>query len=565
MTLPATIRAVVDPQAITRVTRLFNGTLADVLNELFHNARRAGATRVAVETRRDGEHLTLIVRDDGRGIDDPTALLALGRSGWDVDITAAEDPAGMGVFSLAGRHVEVRSRVSGAPIGWRVVIPAHAWECGTPLPVEPCELPFGTEVRIALPEAWTRNVAGEVKAAAVYYPLPVSIDGAPCERRDFLDRAVAVEQIGGCRIGVFRNHLADDPRLNFYGLQVRCRLPIVGEVDDPLRWSARIDVIDAPGLKLVLPARKEVVENDASAALREAAEAAIYRAIARQPAHRLQFTGWCRARDFGVVLPPADASLPVWAPATADDDVRRFPTMVRDAPMLIVPRLQPELAQAARHGLRSFFTGTARLVEAQRAFAGYPWYDRLPRIDAVAVLIHVGGAVHRFDDEDDAPAGPVSGYVDDLQLDFIVFPGAGDSFVPIAGQDETEPHHHRLAVDALVFDPEGGGQIDEAIVLLRRDADIAPDRLADQIIDTLFHANDDAESDSAETQRDRFRREARATAIGLLRGEEAAALDRIRSAFHDDVRWLIPAGRAVTITAGSAGLSVDWAPGPDAA
>lgn len=563
MTLPDTIRAVVDPQAITRVTRLFNGTLADVLNELLQNARRAGATRVDVEMHHDGEQTTLIVRDDGRGIDDPTALLALGRSGWSAGIAASEDPAGMGVFSLAGRHVEVRSRAHGTPTGWRVVIRAHAWECGTPLPVEPCGLPHGTDVRIALPDAWTRNVAGEVKAAALYYPLPVSIDGAPCERRDFLDRAVAVEQIGCCRIGVFRNHLADEPRLNFHGLQLRCRLPIVGEVDDPLRWSARIDVIDAPGLKLVLPARKELVENDATTVLREAAEAAIYRTLGLQPAHRLPFTGWCRARDLGVVLPPADASLPVWAPATADDDVWRFPTMVRDEPMLIVPQLEPALAQAASRGLRSFFTDTARLVEAQRAFSGYSWYDELPRIDAVAVLIHVDGTVHGFDDDEDMPAGLFSGPVDNLQLDFTVIPGAGDNSAPVAGEDATEPHRHRLAIDALVFDPEGGGQVDEAIVLLRRGADIAPDRLADQIMDTLFHADDDAESDSAETQRDHFRRVARATAIGLLQGEEAAALDRIRCAFDDDIRWLIPAGR--TITAGSTGLSVDWAPGPVAA
>lgn len=565
MTLPATIRAVVDPQAITRVTRLFNGTLADVLNELFQNARRAGATSVEVDRHHDGEHATLVVRDDGRGIADPAELLALGRSDWGDDIAASEDPAGMGMFSLAGRHVEIRSRACDAATGWRVTIPAHAWEGDTSLPVGPCALSPGTEIRIALPEAWSRNVAGDVAAAALHYPLPVSFDGTPCGQCDFLDRAAAVEEIGGCRIGVFRNYPEDGFRLNFHGLQVRCRLPIVGEVDEPLRWSVRIDVIDAPGLKLVLPARKEMVENEAIAALRDAAESAIYRVIGRQPTHRLPFTGWCRARDLAIVLPSADASLPVWAPATADDGVRWFPTMIRDEPMLVVPPLQPELAQAARRGLRSFVTGTARLVESQAAFAGYPWYDALPRIDDVATLIPIGGAVHRFDGDEGMPAGLVSGPVDDLQLDFTVIAGTDDCSSTVAGHEQTEPHRHRLAIDALVFDPEGGGQIDEAIVLLRRGADIAPDRLADQIIDSLFHADDDVGSDSVETRRDRFRRDARASAVGLLQGEEAAALDRIRSAFEDDVRWLIPAGRTVSITAGSAGASVDWMTGPVAA
>jgi hypothetical protein len=38
------LRARVSPQAITKVTRIFNGTLDDIFNELFQNARRAGAT-----------------------------------------------------------------------------------------------------------------------------------------------------------------------------------------------------------------------------------------------------------------------------------------------------------------------------------------------------------------------------------------------------------------------------------------------------------------------------------------------------------------------------------------
>ena len=54
-----------------------------------------------------------MVSDDGRGIGDPTALLAFGRSGWPKDLHGAEHPAGMGVFfagaaaapdTLAGRR-----------------------------------------------------------------------------------------------------------------------------------------------------------------------------------------------------------------------------------------------------------------------------------------------------------------------------------------------------------------------------------------------------------------------------------------------------------------------------
>ena len=59
------IRATVSDQTITKVTRLFNGTLKDVLNELLQNARRAGANLVTVGARPDGNGLRITIEDDG--------------------------------------------------------------------------------------------------------------------------------------------------------------------------------------------------------------------------------------------------------------------------------------------------------------------------------------------------------------------------------------------------------------------------------------------------------------------------------------------------------------------
>lgn len=42
---PTTIRPSVSPEVINKVTRLFNGSLDDLVNEMLQNARRAGATR----------------------------------------------------------------------------------------------------------------------------------------------------------------------------------------------------------------------------------------------------------------------------------------------------------------------------------------------------------------------------------------------------------------------------------------------------------------------------------------------------------------------------------------
>ena len=78
---------------------------------ILQNARGSGATSVAITHRRDNRRIT--VSDDGRGIGDPTALLAFGRSGWPKDLHGAEHPAGVGVFSLARRPHRIRSRVAG--------------------------------------------------------------------------------------------------------------------------------------------------------------------------------------------------------------------------------------------------------------------------------------------------------------------------------------------------------------------------------------------------------------------------------------------------------------------
>jgi hypothetical protein len=130
MPLPTVIHSQVDPAAITKVTRLFNNTLDSILTELIQNARRAGATTIDLDVAEAEDRQWLIVADDGAGIADPAVILALGRSGWDGDIAAREDPAGMGVFSLAGRHVEIRSRSCAGGEAWRVSIAPGDWESG---------------------------------------------------------------------------------------------------------------------------------------------------------------------------------------------------------------------------------------------------------------------------------------------------------------------------------------------------------------------------------------------------------------------------------------------------
>ena len=100
-----TICAKVNPRLLTKADRLFTGTVEGRIIEILQNARRAGATEVRISNK-DG---LITVQDNGSGIEDFQKLLDLGVSGWDEQLEAGEDPAGVGLFSLAPRKVTIIS------------------------------------------------------------------------------------------------------------------------------------------------------------------------------------------------------------------------------------------------------------------------------------------------------------------------------------------------------------------------------------------------------------------------------------------------------------------------
>ena len=107
-----TIRGAVNVALLDKADRLFRNNDEGVWIEVLQNARRACATTIAVsieEVSPDGDSCTVTVEDNGRGITDFQTLVTLGRSGWPEETEAAEDPAGMGFFSLCHSDVEVRS------------------------------------------------------------------------------------------------------------------------------------------------------------------------------------------------------------------------------------------------------------------------------------------------------------------------------------------------------------------------------------------------------------------------------------------------------------------------
>ena len=298
--LPATIRARIHENAIKRVTRTYASTLTDVLVETLQNSRRAGATRVRIavaapEARPDGNTvasgetpLTVTITDDGAGIADPAVLLSFGENGWSDELVRREDAAGFGFASLSRRGCTVCSRPrvpDGSTMpGWQVELTRkhflgegeariHA-DDGAPYP-------HGTSISFPATESVT-SIRNAAENAARHYPLPVicedgvadASDPEDLPRRAFLDGALHAAQWRGLAFGVFRNRRRgyNDPDLNFFGLTLPVGLPTVETVHAGI-WSVRADVSDCPELELVLPARKEAVENEFLKEMREAAPA----------------------------------------------------------------------------------------------------------------------------------------------------------------------------------------------------------------------------------------------------------------------------------------------------
>lgn len=537
MEFPSTIRTSVSQQAITKVTRLFNGTVGDVLNELLQNARRAGATNVAIETLDLAGHPTLAIRDDGIGITDPAVLVSLGRSGWDETIQTREDPAGMGVFSLAGHRVEIRSRARGSATGWRVVIPADAWETSAEIPVEAFSMDEGTEIHIDLPLAWERNLESAAGVAAKFFPLPITLNGRELDREDFLANATSIEIVHGCRIGVFlnRQHRSSDVRINFHGVALPVELPQIEEERGGCNWSVQVDIIDAPDLQLVLPARKEMVVNAALDDLKRACTCAIYHAIAKRPGHRLAFKLWCEARDLGITLPEAANWLECWRPTTADPEARQSGSWINEGPMLLMSDHDADVEQCAAPVLLDAELLGATTVYEQTSYAGYIWYDRIPRIDDLHFMLEFEGARHRYC-PDSLDVELPSERVPAISLHFTIVDQAGTDGI---GEERSFP------ISVLICD-SGSSWLGDTQVFVTEDATITPSELADLIEAAVFCAGDDADCDSWETQRRDFQAEAFARANTILLGAEAAALARIRAQLHDEIAWLVPDGKILT-------------------
>ena len=190
-------------------------------------------------------------------------------------------------------------------------------------------------------------------------------------------------------------------------------------------------------------------------------------------------------------------------------------------PMILLPGNSPDMEQSIGRVLARGRPLGAVPVRPLDAFVGYGWYDDLPRVTDLAFQVALNGEVFDHHGGIELLPGRESGPIDAISLEVVVQRSAH----PDANVEQLSLH-----ADLLIALASGWGDVGEARVLFTPDCSIDASDLAWLLTDACFCPSDDCEADSYQTQRDVAETEARFIATNLLHGEDAALIERVRSA-----------------------------------
>jgi len=147
------------------------------LSELMQNARRAGASEVRFEFH--APH-TLVVIDNGHGIDNLQNLLTIAESGWEEVVCNEERPFGMGFMAalFASDKVTVSSHNKCLSFQREDAIQLK------PIQIESCDFQHGTRLVLEGITLSYETLKGSIKSYTRGFPIPVYFDDEmfSCER-----------------------------------------------------------------------------------------------------------------------------------------------------------------------------------------------------------------------------------------------------------------------------------------------------------------------------------------------------------------------------------------------
>ena len=527
-----TISGRVNAAILNKADRLFRNDDAGVWTELLQNARRAGATVLEIsieELAPESGSCRIVVQDNGRGIDDFQNLLTLGGSGWEAETHVKEDPAGMGFFSLCRSTVEVYSRNRQAKISPDVFMgkgEAHV--------TEEKEFIAGTRLCFAR-ESTKRALVTALEHVSEFCPLEVRLEGCALPRHDFLEGALYRETIDGIEVGfgtTFRWswNQYHDSNWNFYGARISDQFDSFtglipsDQLSNPLTLLTRFNVLETGRVKLQLPDRRAIIQDNFLTEFYRKARAAAYRAFQQQGRHVLPFRNWKEARELGVPLPEAVCLLETWCADPADENAdpafgSSETRLLSDASdVLIVERDLPE-AHTLDGALHSGAVLEWNLYREEPKYEGYSWYDRLPRIANTRLLLDEVP----WEDWSAKQERPASIIVE------LTIEQAGVSqqlrrLSALVHVDTSE--WHQLNFVAVRQSPWDNDEL------------MGPFDVSDFLMAATFSPSDDADSDSWNTQRDYHEGEIERAVNSYFRGPKATLRALLGKALSWEARKL---------------------------
>lgn len=527
-----TISGKVNVAMLEKADRLFRNDDDGVWIELLQNARRAGASSVDVtieEPQPNAASCLITFQDDGTGVDNFQSLLTLGASDWSVETEVSEDPAGMGFFALCRSEVEVHS-------GTRLVNISPSVFLGKgEAQVERAAFVRGTRIRFE--RASTKSaLVGALERVTEFYPLVVRLEGRELPRHEFLEGALYREVIDGIEIGFatafeWKWNYYRDGNWNFYGARIHESFrPFIGLLDaakdrSALNVHARFNVLQTARVKLQLPDRRAIIQDEFFREFVRKAHAAAYRFFQTQERHALPFKDWQEAKELGVELPEAVCLLTSWHASPQDENVEPLfghpeRRLLPDASgVLLVERDVPD-AHTLEAALQCGAALDGALYEEKPEYAGYAWYDQLPRIVDTAVLFD--GAL--YDDWPETAERPAKIEIDVTVAEF--------------GQPERS-----VRLPALIHAQTA--ELNEISFVAVRNSPWDNDELhghfsiSQFLVWAIFCASDDyGECDSWNTQMVDYEKEVKLQVNAYFRGPKASLVAILREAIDWDANRL---------------------------
>lgn len=508
---------------LDKADRLFRNDDAGVWIELLQNARRAGATKATVSIQDSGSNTSciVIIEDNGGGIENFQDLLSLGASGWAEETQAKEDPAGMGFFSLCRSEVKIQSGNQFVTISPAVFLGKSTAEVQAA-----SDFVEGTRLQFTRDSPKAAFVTA-LEGVAEFCPLNVFVDDRQLPQHDFLDGALYRELIDGIEVGFateFRHRYSTyhDANWNFYGSRIEHGFPSIpgflppGKIS-PATLHARFKVLETGRVKLQLPDRRGIIEDEMFKLFLKKARAAAYRFFKTQQRHALPFRNWDEAKQLGILLPEAAALLHTWHAEPLDDAIEPlfgYPEqrLVENVDNAILVSANLPDQHTIEGALHSGATLTGELYKEEPQFAGYLWYDKLPRI--IDSVVFVDGISY-----------------DEWSNTERVRPGQIEIEITV-GQGGEPSHSLRLPAFIHVRASEG-----LSFVAVRQSPwdgeELAgPFPIADFLTCATFCASDDCESDSWQTQREAYDAEVEREVNAYFRGARATLMAILRKAIE---------------------------------